>query len=50
MISTIGRLVLTAVLCCGVYTETGVWTTIAIALMSVAHERKGWILKKKITP
>lgn len=45
-LKTIIRLMLTAALCYGVYTETGVWTTIAIVLTSVAHEMEGCLLKK----
>ena len=35
---TIARLILTALLLVGVYTETGKWTTLMLALGALAHE------------
>ncbi len=35
---TISRLIITSVICYGVYTETGIWTTIAVALLSISNE------------
>jgi len=39
-ISTIIRLILTAALLYGIYTETGIWTTITLTLVAIAGEIK----------
>lgn len=40
------RLIITAALCYGVYTETGIWTTLAVASLAAANEISA--LTKKI--
>ncbi len=40
------RLIITAAICYGVYMETGIWTTIAVASLTVANEISA--LAKKI--
>ena len=37
-VSTIIRYILTAALLYGVYTETGIWTTLVLALLTIQNE------------
>lgn len=45
-IQSIGRYILSMALLYGIYTETGIWTTIALALIMVSHEFLGSYVHK----
>lgn len=46
-VSVVLRLLLTLGLCVGVYSETGIWTTLAIMLSAFGNELNLWLIKRQ---
>jgi hypothetical protein len=46
MKALIVRIILTCALLYGVYTETGIWTTLTLGLVFISSEIQGYILQR----